>query len=59
MVNLDLAMPTALLVVILVAFFLNKKSEGKLKDALEELGDEFEEEEIRLIRIKFLSEMAN
>ena len=36
MANLDLAMPTALLVVILVAFFLNKKSEGKLKDALEE-----------------------
>lgn len=36
MANLDLAMPTALLAVILVAFFLNKKSEGKLKDALEE-----------------------
>jgi len=36
MANLDIAMPTALLVVILVAFFLNKKSEGKLKDALEE-----------------------
>jgi len=36
MANLDLAMPTALLAVILVAFFLNKKSEGKLKGVLEE-----------------------
>jgi ATP-dependent DNA helicase RecQ len=33
---------------------------GSLEDALEELGDEgFSDEEIRLVRIKFLSEMAN
>ena len=30
-----------------------------LNSALEELGDECTEEEIRLVRIKFLSEMAN
>ncbi len=36
MANLDLAMPIALLAVILVAFFLNKKSEKKLKGVLEE-----------------------
>ena len=36
MANLDLAMPTALLAVILTAFFLNKRSEGKLKGVLEE-----------------------
>ena len=27
--------------------------------ALEELGDDYEEDEIRLVRIKFLSELAN
>jgi ATP-dependent DNA helicase RecQ len=31
----------------------------KLNDALKELGSEYTEEEIRLVRIKFLSEMAN
>ncbi|MDH6358803.1 DNA helicase RecQ [Parabacteroides sp. PF5-9] len=30
-----------------------------LEDAIEELGSDYTEEEIRLIRIKFLSEMAN
>lgn len=30
-----------------------------LDDAIEELGSDFNEEEIRLVRIKFLSEMAN
>jgi ATP-dependent DNA helicase RecQ len=30
-----------------------------LEDAIEELGSEYTEEEIRLVRIKFLSEMAN
>ena len=33
---------------------------GSIIDAIEELGEEnFSEEEIRLVRIKFLSEMAN
>jgi ATP-dependent DNA helicase RecQ len=31
----------------------------KLNDALKELGNNYTEEEIRLVRIKFLSEMAN
>ena len=31
----------------------------KLSVAQDELGDEYSEEEIRLVRIKFLSEMAN
>ena len=30
-----------------------------LEDAIEELGADYTEEEIRLVRIKFLSEMAN
>lgn len=30
-----------------------------IDDAMDELGDEYTEEEIRLVRIKFLSEMAN
>lgn len=37
-----------------------KESESdSLKDAIEEFGMEYSEEEIRLIRIKFLSEMGN
>ena len=37
-----------------------KESEtDSLDDAMNELGDEYTEEEIRLVRIKFLSEMAN
>lgn len=37
-----------------------KESESDdLKSAFDELGNEYSEEEIRLIRIKFLSEMGN
>lgn len=37
-----------------------KESEtDNLEDAIDELGDEYSEEEIRLVRIKFISEMAN
>ncbi|MCF0236504.1 MAG: DNA helicase RecQ [Bacteroidaceae bacterium] len=37
-----------------------KESEtDSIDDALDELGDDYSEEEIRLVRIKFLSEMAN
>lgn len=37
-----------------------KESEtDDLDEALDELGDEYTEEEIRLVRIKFISEMAN
>jgi ATP-dependent DNA helicase RecQ len=31
----------------------------KISVALDELGDDYEEDEIRLVRIKFLSELAN
>lgn len=37
-----------------------KESESdRISEAIEELGDEYSEEEIRLVRIKFLSEMGN
>ena len=37
-----------------------KESEtDKIEDAMDELGDDYTEEEIRLVRIKFISEMAN
>ena len=37
-----------------------KESEtDDLEDAIDELGNEYSEEEIRLVRIKFISEMAN
>ena len=37
-----------------------KESESDdLQEAINELGNEFSEEEIRLMRIKFLSEMGN
>ncbi len=40
--------------------FLSESQTGSIKEALEELGeDNFSEEEIRLVRIKFMSEMAN
>lgn len=37
-----------------------KESEtDKIDDAMDELGDDYTEDEIRLVRIKFISEMAN
>jgi len=39
-------------------YFLNAESDG-MSDALSELGEEYTEEEVRLVRIKFTSEMAN
>ena len=39
-------------------YFKESETDG-LEEAIEELGGEFSEEEIRLIRIKFISEMAN
>ena len=41
------------------SWFREEADSDSLKDALEELGGEYEEEEIRLIRIKFLSELGN
>ena len=39
-------------------YFINSETDS-LDDALDELGDDCTEEEIRLVRIKFLSELAN
>jgi ATP-dependent DNA helicase RecQ len=40
-------------------YFREEAESDSLDEAFKELGNEFEEEEIRLVRIKFLSEMAN
>jgi ATP-dependent DNA helicase RecQ len=40
-------------------FFRNEAQTGTLDEAIEALGDDYEEEEIRLVRIKFMSEIAN
>jgi ATP-dependent DNA helicase RecQ len=40
-------------------FFREEAETDSLEDAIRELGNEFEEDEIRLVRIKFLSEMGN
>jgi len=39
-------------------YFLEAESDG-LEDALKEFGDDYEEDQLRLMRIKFMSEMAN
>jgi ATP-dependent DNA helicase RecQ len=41
------------------AYFREEAESDSLEAAFKELGNEFEEEEIRLVRIKFLSEMGN
>lgn len=38
---------------------ISKKDSDDLEAAIEELGRDYTEEEIRLVRIKFLSEMGN
>ena len=39
--------------------YFNESETDDLDDAIDEHGDEYSEEEIRLVRIKFISEMAN
>jgi len=39
--------------------YFKESTTDKLEDAIEELGSDYTEDEIRLVRIKFLSEMAN
>ncbi|MBR4897902.1 MAG: DNA helicase RecQ [Prevotella sp.] len=39
--------------------YFRESDSGDLKEAYEELGSDYEENEIRLVRIKFISEMAN
>jgi ATP-dependent DNA helicase RecQ len=41
------------------SYFREEAVSDSLEEAFKELGNEFEEEEIRLVRIKFLSEMGN
>jgi ATP-dependent DNA helicase RecQ len=41
------------------SYFREEAETDSLEDAIKELGNEFEEDEIRLVRIKFLSEMGN
>ena len=40
-------------------YFKEDAETDSLDDAIEELGEEYSEEEIRLVRIKFISEVAN
>jgi ATP-dependent DNA helicase RecQ len=40
-------------------YFREEAESDSFEEAIKELGNEFEEEEIRLVRIKFLSEMGN
>ena len=40
-------------------YFKEDAESDSMEDALEELGSEYSEEEIRLVRIKFISEVAN
>ena len=39
--------------------YFKKSSSDSIQEALDELGGDFTEEEVRLVRIKFLSEMGN
>ena len=39
--------------------YFRESDSGNLKEAFKELGSDYEENEIRLVRIKFISEMAN
>jgi len=41
------------------SYFREEAESDSLEEAIAELGNEFEEEEIRMMRIKFLSEMGN
>lgn len=41
------------------SYFREEAETDSLEDAMDELGDEYELEEIRLMRIKFLSDMGN
>ncbi|MBQ8239393.1 MAG: DNA helicase RecQ [Bacteroides sp.] len=39
--------------------YFRESTTDKIDDAMDELGDDYTEDEIRLVRIKFISEMAN
>jgi ATP-dependent DNA helicase RecQ len=42
-----------------IYLYFKESETDDLEEAIKELGNEYTEEEIRLVRIKFLSEMAN
>lgn len=42
-----------------IYLYFKESDTDNLDDAIDELGDDYTEEEIRLVRIKFISEMAN
>ena len=39
--------------------YFRESESDDIKDAIEELGSDYSEEDIRLVRIKFLSELGN
>ena len=39
--------------------FFRHSEEDNIEEAIQELGEDYTEEEIRLVRVKFLSEMGN
>jgi len=39
--------------------YFKESSTDSIQDALDELGGDYTEEEVRLVRIKFISEMGN
>jgi ATP-dependent DNA helicase RecQ len=41
------------------AYFHDDAQSDSLAEAMEELGSDYDEEEVRLVRIKFLCEVAN
>ena len=40
-------------------YFKDEAESGSLEDAIQALGGDYEEMEIRLVRLKFMSEVAN
>jgi len=40
-------------------YFMDEAEEGTLEEAFKEFGSDYSEEEIRLVRLKFMSEVAN
>ncbi|MBQ5908728.1 MAG: ATP-dependent DNA helicase RecQ, partial [Bacteroidaceae bacterium] len=42
-----------------IYLYFKESETDDLDDAFDELGNDYTEEEIRLVRIKFISEMAN
>ncbi len=42
-----------------IYLYFKESETDSMKEAIEELGNQYSEEEIRLVRIKFISEMAN